>query len=138
MWPPKVSIYDVCFKSKRPTILLGTTICLTKVSNNDVCIMLKIPTFFLEKNNMQNNRFVNIFPCCNFSLISYQSVVTSWRGILANVKYIEKWQSIPVALVFCINHYLSKMSRYFNDACAFKVGTFFWLFMYLHLISFKK
>ena len=38
MWPPKVSIYDVYFESKRPTILLGTTICLTKVSNNDVCI----------------------------------------------------------------------------------------------------
>ena len=49
VWPPKVSINDVCFESKRPTFQLGTTICLTKVSNNDVCAMLKIPTIFLEK-----------------------------------------------------------------------------------------
>lgn len=68
-------------------------------------LCLKIPTIFLEMIICWTTDLPT-FSVLPFLLISYQSVVTSWRGILTNVKYIEKWQSIPVALVFCINHYV--------------------------------
>ena len=67
-------------------------------------LCLKIPTIFLEMIICWTTDLPT-FSVLPFLLISYQSVVTSWRGILTDVKYIEKWQSIPVALVFCINHY---------------------------------
>ena len=69
-------------------------------------LCLKIPTIFLEMIICWTTDLPT-FSVLPFLLISYQSVVTSWRGILTDVKYIEKWQSIPVALVFCINHYIT-------------------------------
>ena len=69
-------------------------------------LCLKIPTIFLEMIICWTTDLPT-FSVLPFLLISYQSVVTSWRGILTDVKYIEKWQSIPVALVFCIHHYSS-------------------------------
>ena len=67
-------------------------------------LCLKIPTIFLEMIICWTTDLPT-FSVLPFLLISYQSVVTSWRGILTDVKYIEKWQSIPVALVFFINNY---------------------------------